>query len=203
MIRIENKLKMGSKCSTIQLADTDIEEIEKETGFSASQVKRLYSRFSSLDKENNAFLKRCDLMRIPELAINPLAERIVESFFVQHSIDGVEEGINFRQFVAVLARFRRQEGHKPHPLNTSEDKLEYAFKMYDIDNMKKITKENLCYILSFMVGTNKSNDQLIAIADRTMLEADLNKDGFIDFREFKQALERTDFQSKMSIRFLD
>ena len=41
-------------------------------------------------------------------------------------------------------------------------------------------------ILSLMVGANKSSEQLIAIADRTMLEADEDKDGYINFEEFKK-----------------
>jgi len=146
---------------------------------------------------------REDFLRIPELAINPLGERIVNSFFVpQNSEPGTETGINFKDFVKALARFRRDDGRKAHPLNKTENKLEYAFKMYDIDNMNKISKENICDILSLMVGANKSSEQLVAIADRTMLEADEDKDGFIDFSEFKKAMDKTDFQSKMSIRFL-
>lgn len=194
---------MGSHCSTIQLGDLDIEDISKETGFSANQIKRLYSRFTSLDKENKAVLQRKDFMNIPELAINPLAETIVESFFVSRDSDsGEEKGINFREFVKVLARFRKEEGHKPHPLNTTKDKLEYAFRMYDQDNTGKISKENLCCILDKMVGKAKSSEQLVAIADRTILEADEDKDGFISYKEFQKAMEKTDFQSKMSIRFL-
>lgn len=37
-----------------------------------------------------------------------------------------------------------------------------------------------------MVGANKSTEQLAAIADRTILEADEDKDGFIDYEEFKK-----------------
>lgn len=193
---------MGSHCSTQQLEDSELEEIRKETGFTSSQIKRLYNRFSNLDKRNNAFISREDFLRVPELAINPLGERIVNLFFVSPSDNGQECGINFKDFVRTLARFRREEGKKSHPLNKTEHKLEYAFKMYDIDNMNKISKDNICHILSLMVGANKSSEQLVAIADRTMLEADEDKDGFIDFDEFKKAMEKTDFQSKMSIRFL-
>ena len=46
-----------------------------------SQIERLYSRFTSLDKGDNGTLKKEDFLRIPELAINPLGERIVQSFF--------------------------------------------------------------------------------------------------------------------------
>ena len=42
-------------------------------------------RFTQLDKEDKGHLSRDDLMAIPELAINPLAERIVDLFLPQHS----------------------------------------------------------------------------------------------------------------------
>uniref|UniRef100_A0A8C7WYQ0 Calcineurin like EF-hand protein 1 n=1 Tax=Oryzias sinensis TaxID=183150 RepID=A0A8C7WYQ0_9TELE len=43
---------MGSRASTL-LREEEIEEIKKETGFSHSQITRLYSRFTSLDKGEN------------------------------------------------------------------------------------------------------------------------------------------------------
>lgn len=198
---------MGSVCATIQLQEEDIAQIQSETGFSPNQIKRLYHRFSNLDKLNRGRLSKDDLLRIPELAINPLGERIVHSFFCcenqpDYDADEPNEGINFRQFVKVLARFRRAENGKPQPLNSNDHKLEYAFKMYDMDGTHKISKENICDILTLMVGSNKSTEQLAAIADRTIQEADEDKDGFINFEEFKKVMAKTDFQQKMSIRFL-
>jgi hypothetical protein len=48
---------------------------------SANQIERLYSRFTSLDKGDTGTLCREDFLRIPELAINPVGERIVNAFF--------------------------------------------------------------------------------------------------------------------------
>ncbi len=48
---------------------------------SASQIERLWSRFTSLDKQQKGYLTREDFLRIPELAINPLGDRIVHAFF--------------------------------------------------------------------------------------------------------------------------
>ena len=46
-------------------------------------------------------------------------------------------------------------------------------------------------------------EQLTSIAERTILEADSNGDQMISFDEFCAALERTDVEQKMSIRFLN
>lgn len=48
-----------------------------------------------------------------------------------------------------------------------------------------------------------SDEQLTSIAERTILEADQNGDQMISLDEFCKALERTDVEQKMSIRFLN
>ena len=75
--------------------------------------------------------------------------------------------------------------------------------MYDLDGDDKISKEELLAVLTMMVGNNISTEQLISIAERTIQEADVDKDNLISFEEFAQVLERTDVEQKMSIRFLN
>ena len=81
--------------------------------------------------------------------------------------------------------------------------IKVAFKMYDLDDDGVISRDELLSILSMMVGANISQDQLISIAERTILEADLCCQGKISFEDFCKALERTDVEQKMSIRFLN
>lgn len=189
---------MGGKAS-IQLQDDEIQEIQKETGFSPNQIIRLYSRFTSLDKSNNSVLSREDFLRIPELAINPLGDRIVHAFFQESSDDSV----NFRQFMRVLARFRpTKSSQEKNKLNTRDEKLMFAFKMYDLDGDDKISREELLAVLHMMVGANISEEQLGSIADRTITEADLDGDQHISLEEFVKAMERVDVEQKMSLRFL-
>lgn len=167
---------------------------------SASQIERLYSRFTSLDKGDNGTLGREDFLRIPELAINPLGDRIVQAFFTEN--DSYDERINFRQFMRVLASFRPIKKNRESKLNSREDKLRFAFKMYDLDGDEKISRNELLSVLHMMVGSNISTEQLANIADRTIMEADKDGDQCITFSEFCKTLERTDVEEKMSIRFL-
>ncbi|XP_014786994.1 calcineurin B homologous protein 1 [Octopus bimaculoides] len=189
---------MGARTSRL-LQHEEIEEISSETGFSANQISRLYSRFTNLDKNNNGVLCREDFLRIPELAINPLGDRIVHSFFQESN----EETVNFRQFMRVLARFRPTKTKlERNKLNSREEKLRFAFKMYDLDGDSKISREELLAVLHMMVGTNISEDQLESIADRTIAEADTDGDRHISFSEFQTVMELVDVEQKMSIRFL-
>jgi len=190
---------MGLK-SSILLQDEDVAEIQQETGFSPNQISRLYSRFSSLDKSNSGTLCRDDFLRIPELAINPLGDRIVDAFF----LDDIENGeeCNFKQFMRTLARFRPIESKTENPLNNREEKLKFAFKIYDLDKDGKISKDDLLGILRMMVGVNISDEQLGGIAQRAIDDADQDNDGMISYEELSKVMENIDLNSKMSIRFL-
>ncbi|CAH1991547.1 unnamed protein product [Acanthoscelides obtectus] len=190
---------MGNR-SSLLLREEEIAQIQQETGFTPNQIERLYSRFTSLDRGDCGTLSRDDFLRIPELAINPLGERIVNSFFQG---DEFADRVNFRQFMHVLAHFRPIKRNKENKLNSREEKLRFAFKMYDLDNDDMISKDELLAILHMMVGTNISEEQLISIAERTILEADEDGDQMISFEEFCKALQRTDVEQKMSIRFLN
>lgn len=206
---------MGNSRSSLLLQEENIRQIEEETGFTANQIERLWSRFTSLDKQAKGYLTREDFLRIPELAINPLGDRIVHAFFRDgHSgSNGIsdisaEKGndrdvVNFCDFVRVLAHFRPiKKNVEKNKLNSRQEKLRFAFRMYDLDGDDRISKEELLAVLTMMVGANISEEQLMSIAERTIMEADEDKDNLISFDEFCKVLERTDVEQKMSIRFL-
>jgi len=211
---------MGNSKSSLLLTQENITQISSETGFTASQIERLWSRFTSLDKQQKGYLSREDFLRIPELAINPLGDRIVHAFFRDgassnsagsDAADSAENGelpagsevVNFPDFVRVLAHFKPlKKNVEKNKLNSREEKLRFAFRMYDLDGDDRISKEELLAVLTMMVGANIGEEQLVSIAERTIMEADVDKDNLISFDEFKKVLERTDVEQKMSIRFL-
>lgn len=111
---------MGNK-NSLMLQDDDIKQIGEETGFTPTQIEKLYTRFAQLDRSGNGALSKYDLLSIPELAINPLCDRLIHMFFVESSRNSTHnhhlntsgdnniddnERINFRQFMRVLATFR-------------------------------------------------------------------------------------------------
>jgi len=193
---------MGNSRSSLQLQAEDLALIQHETGFTSHQIERLYSRYNSLDKAGKGYLTREDFLRIPELAINPLGDRIVHAFFYE-SKSGEEDKVDFKDFVRVLAHFRPiKKNVEKNKLNTRMEKLHFAFRMYDLDGDDRISKEELLAVLTMMVGQNICPEQLLSIAERTIIEADTDKDNMISFEEFAKVLERTDVEQKMSIRFL-
>uniref|UniRef100_A0A2I2YIN4 EF-hand domain-containing protein n=1 Tax=Gorilla gorilla gorilla TaxID=9595 RepID=A0A2I2YIN4_GORGO len=155
---------MGSQASTL-LHDEELEEIKKETGFSHSQITRLYSRF--------------------KLAINPVGDWIINAFLPEG-----EDQVNFRGFLQTLAHFRTIEDNEkskdvngPEPLNSRSNKLQFAFRLYDLDKDNKISRDELLRLLCMMVQVNISDKQLGSIADRTIQEADQHGDSAISLSQ--------------------
>uniref|UniRef100_A0A7N4PKI8 EF-hand domain-containing protein n=1 Tax=Sarcophilus harrisii TaxID=9305 RepID=A0A7N4PKI8_SARHA len=171
---------------------------------SLANLNRLHHRFRDLDRNHKGYLSRMDLHNIKELEMNPLGDRIINSFFP----DG-GQCVDFRGFVRVLAHFRPLEEEdpvrdpqKPEPLNSRNNKLRFAFQLYDLDCDGKISKKEMLQVLRLMVGVEVTDEQLEVIADRTVQEADLDGDGAVSFVEFAKSLEKMNVEHKMSIRIL-
>ncbi|CEF64095.1 EF-hand domain and EF-hand domain pair-containing protein [Strongyloides ratti] len=191
---------MGNSKSTSKLSTLELKSICDETGFNKAQVNRLYQRFQALDVSQTGTLTKEDFNSIPELSINPLGDRIIDAFFRDKGER--EEQITFKDFVTVMAHFRPVLGKKNDGINSRREKLRFSFSMFDLNKNGFITREEFKVILNMMVGNNITTDQLECIADRTITEADTNNDGKISFEEFCKAMDKTDIEQRMSIRFI-
>jgi Ca2+-binding EF-hand superfamily protein len=67
---------------------------------STDDVDKLYHHFLRIDEDGNGVIDRDELLRIPSVAGNPLASRLLELFDTDDSGD-----INFGEFVAGLSIF--------------------------------------------------------------------------------------------------
>lgn len=99
--------------------------------------------------------------------------------------------VDFEEFVGGLSAFSNK-GDK-------EQKLRFAFKVYDIDRDGYISNGELFIVLKMMVGSNLKDQQLQQIVDKTIMEADLDKDGKISFEEFTKMVENTDVSMSMTL----
>ena len=99
--------------------------------------------------------------------------------------------VDFQEFVSGLSAFS-SKGNK-------EQKLRFAFKVYDIDRDGYISNGELFIVLKMMVGSNLKDQQLQQIVDKTIMEADLDGDGKISFEEFTKMVENTDVSMSMTL----
>ncbi|KAJ3053843.1 Calcineurin subunit B type 2 [Rhizophlyctis rosea] len=170
-----------------KLHPDEIEELQAISSFTPAQIKTLYNRFKHVDKDNSGSLTVDEMTAIPELAMNPLCLRIVEVF------DSDKRGeVNFKQFVSALSVFSKGARR--------EQKLSFAFKVYDVNGDGVISSSDLFIVLKLMVGSNLDDTQVQALVDQTILEADtIDKDGAISFKEFKRALFGADLENILTI----
>ena len=205
---------MGN-ASSHSLPQNEIDNIVEHTNFNAKQVARLYERFQRLDKKENGWLTHDDFLAIPELAINPLADRIIDMFLNQKNENAKaknmdethatsEDRVNFFDFCTMLSNFKTSfNGDKSAEADGKKAKLKFLFRMYDHDGDGFIKTEELLRLLRLMVGHNISHQQLQLIAERTIAETDKDCDGGLNFEEFCEGLKSVDIDGKMTVRFAE
>jgi len=171
---------MGLTASSLSLTQYDIEDVQQHCDgkFSGPEIQALYQRFRALDKKHKGFITEDELMAIPELAISPLAPRIVQMFQNQ----------NFKDFVRMLSALSVRA--------TREDRLRFMFQCYDVDRDGVVSRSDLETITRHLVGSSISEeafDQLISRAFAELKKIRGREDGAgVTFEEFVDLLERVD-----------
>lgn len=141
-----------------------------------------------LDRDSSGSIDRNEFMSIPGVSSNPLAARIMEVFDADNSGD-----VDFQEFITGLSIFSGRAN--------KDDKLNFAFKIYDIDKDGYISNGELFIVLKIMVGSNLDDEQLQQIVDRTIMENDSDGDGRLDFQEFKKAIETTEVAKSLTLKY--
>lgn len=154
--------------------------------FDPEEIARLGKRFRKLDLDNNGALSVDEFMSLPELQQNPLVQRVIEIF----DQDGNGE-VDFREFIEGVSQFS-VKGDK-------QQKLRFAFRIYDVDKDGFISNGELFTVLKMMVGNNLKDSQLQQIVDKTIIYADKDGDGKINFEEFCGVVEGLDIHKKMVV----
>ncbi|XP_017162809.1 calcineurin subunit B type 1b isoform X1 [Poecilia reticulata] len=169
---------------------TDMESGQKNTGESAGnrggsqsessrkpiseeggEIRRLGKRFRKLDLDGSGSLSVDDFMSLPELQQNPLVRRVIDIF----DTDGNGE-IDFIEFIRGVSQFSVR--------GNQQQKLHFAFRVYDVDKDGFISNGELFQVLKAMVGSNLQDAALQQVVDKTILGADRDGDGRISFHEF-------------------
>ncbi|ORX34468.1 putative calcium-dependent protein serine/threonine phosphatase [Kockovaella imperatae] len=163
--------------------------LERTSNFSAEELMRLKKRFMKLDKDGSGSIDKDEFLQIPQIANNPLAHRMIAIF----DEDG-SGTVDFQEFVGGLSAFSSKGGR--------DEKLRFAFKVYDMDRDGYISNGELYLVLKQMVGNNLKDQQLQQIVDKTIMEADKDGDGKLSFEEFTNMVASTDIVKQMTLEDL-
>ncbi|KAH0644613.1 calcineurin B-like protein 7 isoform X1 [Solanum tuberosum] len=159
--------------------------LASETCFSENDVEALYilyKRLSSSIIDDGLIHKEEFLQALFSCSHrqNLFADRLFDVFDLKRN--GI---IEFGEFVRSLSIF--------HPKAPQQDKITFAFKVYDLKNTGYIERDELKDMVLAVLEESKltlANDAIESIVHKTIEEADLNGDGRIDPKEWKELVTR-------------
>ena len=163
-------------------------KISQEIPFSQEELLMLEQRFRRLDKDGSGMLEPNEFFDIPELAQNPLVQRVISVF--DKNKDG---NISFYEFVTGISKLTEA--------GSEEDKMRFLFSIYDIEGDGFISNGELFKVLKMMVGNNLTDVQLQQLVDRTIIRADEDFDGKISYEEFCKMIRNLEIGDKLTLHF--
>ena len=156
--------------------------------FTKEEMSKFKKKFNELDKDKNGTIEPAEFFSVPSLAKNPLAQRVISVF--DENKDGA---ISFDEFINGLTA-----------LSTGTDeqqKIRFAFKIYDLDEDGFLSNGDLFLTLKMMVGDNLSDVQLQQLVDRTIAMSDEDGDGMLSYDEFSKTVSRLEIGKKLTIKY--
>ncbi|KAL2489723.1 Calcineurin B-like protein 1 [Forsythia ovata] len=159
--------------------------LASQTAFSVSEVEALFELYKSI----SASVIDDGLINKEEFQLALFKNRKRENLFANrifYLFDVDRKGfIDFGDFVRSLNVF--------HPNAPQEDKINFTFKLYDLDGTGYIERQEVKQMLIALLCESElklTDDSIEIILDKTFLEADVDQDGKINKSEWHNFVDR-------------
>lgn len=191
---------MGTGASALSgLTPGELEYYERITSFDKKQLQRLWKRFNLLDSDGSCTISREEFRLLPELAGNPLTDRILDCLessapAPDAADDPVAEHsgeVDFSMFVQSLDVFCAA--------NSNEKKLKMLFKMYDVDGDGGISASDLRSTFQRLVGVSTSRQQIEAMVKAVMSQCDPDGDQTLSLADFSRMIDEDELHARMTL----
>eukprot|EP00802_Teleaulax_amphioxeia_P014756 Tamp_14831.p2 GENE.Tamp_14831~~Tamp_14831.p2 ORF type:complete len:213 (+),score=73.59 Tamp_14831:56-640(+) len=194
---------MGAKASVPKNVDKkDIEKVEElklVSNFTDTEVARLIKIFNDIDIDRGGTISKDELFQLKAFHANPFLSRIIHVSGERHSKRAGEndesdpDSLDIKEFAELMSVFSIRASR--------EQKLRYAFKIYDCDGDGKIGKDDLRQTLDVITAGKMEHDFMTTVVDEVFREADSDDDGFIHFDDFAKVVMNTDIEGKLTFDF--
>lgn len=146
-----------------------LDDFAREYNIKPESIKKAYKRFQETDVDHSGLIEYVEFCEILQVEPSPQVEKLFQLFDKDRSGQ-----IDVKEFMIGLSNFTGAG---------KEEKLKFAFMVFDDDGNGVITKQELLKILkaNHMAGSDK---EVMRKADTIMTQADKDGDGVISFDEF-------------------
>lgn len=146
-----------------------LEEFASEHQIKPETIKKAFKRFQAIDKDHSGMIDYTEFCEILQVDPAPMVEKLFQMFDKDRSGQ-----IDVREFMIGLSNFTGAG---------KEEKLKFAFMVFDEDGNGVITKQELIKILkaNHMATSDK---EVMRKAETIMAQADRDGDGVVSFDEF-------------------
>ncbi|KAF7066233.1 hypothetical protein CFC21_072251 [Triticum aestivum] len=170
---------MGNASS--MLTQYDIEEVQEHCSylFSQQEIVSLYERFCQLDRSAKGFVAEDEFLSIPEYSTNP--QRLLR----------MVDGLNFKEFVSFLSTFSARA--------SLQQKIEFIFKVYDIDGKGKVSFKDLVEVLRDLTGSSMSEQQREQVLTKVLEEAGYTRDSTLSLEDFVTIIDHPGLKMEVEV----
>ncbi|XP_064625299.1 neurocalcin homolog isoform X2 [Lineus longissimus] len=176
---------MGGEGSKI--SPKDLKDVKANTEFDSKEIKTWYKDFSQSCPEGKLGKKEMAMM-FTNLFPDGDPDTFTENVFRTYDTNG-DGSVDFREFMIGISVTSR---------GSFDEKLKWAFELYDQDNNGSISKEEAIDIITAVQKMHGTAEQSPGeLVDKMFESFDLNKDGKLSKEEFIEGSRKDPSFTKM------